>query len=391
MLKVAYVYQHDASSPAVQSGRPASILGQMQSQGCEVLPIFPLATQMSAVSLVKKALLRSVGRFYRGDRDPAFLSAIAAEFGRRTQGADFDIVFSPGSEAISGLTVSQPITFCADATFANLLDYYWDFSSLSEEYVRKGHELESNALRRAALAVYPSEWAARSAIDFYGADPAKVFVIPFGANLGSNNRRDQVEGWAAERRFDTVRLLFVGKSWTRKGGDIVVATARQLISRGLPVQLDIVSAEMPPELALLPWITNHGYLNPNLPASAGALSGLFQAAHFLFIPSRAEAFGLAFAEASAFGVPSVATDTGGIPSAVTPGVNGFILPLAAGAADYADRIAATFANRGEYLALCRGAFAEFERRLNWRAFCTRFLELARNTVTDAPQPVRCVP
>jgi glycosyltransferase involved in cell wall biosynthesis len=363
----------------------------MQHQGCEILPIFPLATQMSPVSLVKKALLRSVGRFYRGDRDPGFLSAIAAEFGRRTRGSEFDIVFSPGSEAVSALTVPQPITFCADATFANMLDYYWDFSSLSEEYVRKGHELESNALRRAALAVYPSEWAARSAIDFYGADPAKVFVIPFGANLGSDNQRDQVERWAAERRFDSVRLLFVGKSWTRKGGDIVVATARLLLSRGIPVHVDIVSVEMPAELGLLPWITNHGYLNPNLPDQAAVLTGLFKAAHFLFIPSRAEAFGLAFAEASAFGVPSVATDTGGIPSAITPGVNGFILPLAAGAGDYADRIAAVFSNRGEYEALCRGAFGEFERRLNWRSFCTRFLELARITVADAPQPARCVP
>ena len=287
------------------------------------------------------------------------------------------MAFSPGSEAVSCLDIPQPVAFCADATFANMIDYYWDFSSLSKEYVRKGHLQESAALRRASLAIYPSEWAASSALQFYGADPAKVAVIPFGANLGAGNSRDQVHRWIACRRFEEIRLLFVGKAWARKGGDIVVDAARHLVARGFKVRLDVVSAEMPRRLGILPWVVRHGFLDPGRADSAAVLADLFKSAHFVFIPSRAEAYGMAFAEASAFGVPAIGTDTGGIPSVVRNGVNGFTLPLSAGPAEFAEMIAGAISNRKKYFALCRSSFDEFERRLNWRTFCGRFLELAQ--------------
>jgi glycosyltransferase involved in cell wall biosynthesis len=385
MLKVAYLFQHDAANPGVQSGRPASILRNLESLGAAVMPVFPLETRMSRASTAKKVLYRLAGRYYRGDREPAYLSAIAAEFERRTRGTPFDIAFCPGSEAVSHLDIRQPVAFCADATFANMIDYYWDFSSLSSEYVRKGHLQEAGALRRASLAVYPSEWAARSAVDFYHAAPGKVAVVPFGANLGSQNERGQVLRWIAGRRFDTLRLLFVGRAWRRKGGDLVVEAAQRLVARGLKVQLDVVSADVPHRLRRMPWITHHGLLDPNKPGTAGLLGGLFQSAHFVFIPSRAEAYGMAFAEASAFGVPAVGTATGGIPSVVHDGVNGFTLPLSAGAQDFADLIAATLSKREEYLALCRSSFEEFERRLNWRTFCARFLDLANQCCEGAAQ------
>jgi glycosyltransferase involved in cell wall biosynthesis len=377
-MKVAFVYQHDAANRSVQSGRPASILRGLEAQGAAVHRVFPLDARMSRASTLKKALLRLAGRYYRGDREPRYLSEVAAEFKRRTDGVDFDIAFSPGSEAVSHLDIRQPIAFCADATFANMVDYYWDFSSLSSEYVRKGHLQEAASLRRASLAIYPSEWAARSAVDFYHADPKKVFVVPFGANLGSENRREQAEGWIAARRFDVLRLLFVGRSWRRKGGDLVVEAAQRLVAKGLRVNLDVVSGDVPHLLGGMPWVTHHGLLDPNKPASAAVLGDLFKAANFVFIPSRAEAYGMAFAEASAFGVPAIGTATGGIPSALHDGVNGFMLPVSAGAQDYADLIARSVANREQYYALCRSSFDEFERRLNWKVFCARFLELAHH-------------
>jgi len=383
MLKIAYLYQLDASNPAVQSGRPASILRNLSAQGAAIHEVFPMATQTSRLSMLKKLLYRLAGRYYRGDREPKYLSAIAAEFDRRTRGINYDIAFCPGSEAVSHLEAKRPIVFCADATFANIIDYYWDFSSLSSEYVRKGHLQEANALRRAALAIYPSEWAARSAINFYHAEPDKVAIIPFGANLGSQNSRDQVHQWIAGRRHESLRLLFVGRSWKRKGGDLVVETAKHLVQRGLRVTLDVVSGDAPHSVHRMPWITHHGLLDPNKKSAAAQLGDLFKSAHFVFIPSRAEAYGMAFAEANAFGVPAIGTTTGGIPSVIHEGVNGFTLPLSADAANFADLIAGTIAQPERYQALCRKSFEEFELRLNWRTFCARFLDLA-SQFTDSP-------
>jgi glycosyltransferase involved in cell wall biosynthesis len=391
-MKIAYVFHEDAADPAVQSGRPASLLAEFERQGVGIVRAFPLDIPASASALAKQAGYRLLGKHHRRDRDAAYLDALVERFAGRTAGREFDLVFSPGSEAISHLASPAPATFCADATFANLVDYYWDFTGLSEEYLRKGHAQEAAALGRAALAVYASEWAARSAIEDYGADPARVAVIPFGANLGADNRRAEVHSWIDARTRSPLRLLFVGRHWSRKGGDTVLATAHCLQAHGHPVAVDIVGCDVPAHHPDMPWVHRHGLLNQRHPAAMLRLRELYARAHFVFVPSQAEAFGLTFAEASAFGLPAIATRTGGIPGVVRDGHNGFLLPPGATPADYADAIVAAFADPARYRALCRQAFDEFEQRLNWRAFCRRFLELVHarlGLAHDSPrlQPV----
>lgn len=389
-MKIAYLFHENAADPSIQSGRTASLLGEFERRGLEVDRIFPLHVPETGLDLAKKAGYRLMGKHHRRDRDQSYLAALADEFEQRTEGREYDFVFSAGTEVISRLRTPLPVVFCADATFANLVDYYWDFTHLSAEYLRSGHAQEKAALARADLAVYPSEWAARSAIEDYGADPAKVRVISFGANHGHANQRATVRQWIAERPTDRIRLLFVGRHWERKGGELVVATALCLIAHGYPVTLDIVGCDIPAQHHDVPWIHRHGLLNQRDPAAVAKLHRLFAQAHFVMVPSRAEAYGLTFAEANAFGTPPIATATGGIPAIIRHGHNGLLLPLGATAPDYADAIVATFTDPACYRAMCRQAFTEFEQRLNWRTFCDRFLDatherlaLLQSTATGA--------
>lgn len=376
-MKIAYVFHNDAANPSVQSGRPAALLHEFAAQGHEVERVFPLPVSSSRTDLAKKVGYRMLRKHHRHDRNTDYLDALATQFATRTAGKTFDLVFSPGSEVVSHLPAGLPIAYCADATFGNLVDYYWDFTGLSAEYVRQGFAQEKAALSRALLAVYPSEWAARSAIEQHGADPARVAVIPFGANLGSDNRRAGIMAAIARRPSDTIRLLFVGRHWQRKGGDTVIATAQCLIAHGHSVTLDIVGCEPPAEHREAPWIRVHGLLQQTVPGDMVTLRQLYAQAHFLFVPSRAEAYGLTFTEANAFGVPAVATQTGGIPAVVRHGHNGLLLPLQAQPTDYADAIAGTFGDQAGYRAMCQRAFTDFEERLNWPAFTRKFLDLAQ--------------
>jgi glycosyltransferase involved in cell wall biosynthesis len=375
-MRIAYIYHLDAADPGVQSGRPASILAELLHLGLEIEPVFPLHAKTRASWMVKKLVFRLLGRHYRWDREPRRLAAFARECEARIVGKKIDMVFSPGSEVISHLQTDLPVAFCADATFANLLDYYQDFAHVSPGYEQQGHRQETAALSRAQLAVYPSEWAARSAVDTYGAEPNKVAVIPFGPNLGGQNTREQVWKWIEGRTRDVIRLLFVGRNWERKGGDTVVATAEKLIQAGHRVELDIVGSGISRSYFHISWIRQHGLLSPRVPEDVRRLNELFANAHYLFVPSRAEAYGMTFAEGNAFGLPVIATATGGIPSIIRHGWNGFLLPLSEGAEDYAETISSSFGDPGKYQQLCRQAFDEFEARLNWRAFCRRFLEHA---------------
>ena len=138
-MRIAYIYHLDAADPGVQSGRPASILAELLHLGLEIEPVFPLHAKTRASWMVKKLVFRLLGRHYRWDREPRRLAAFARECEARIVGKKIDMVFSPGSEVISHLQTDLPVAFCADATFANLLDYYQDFAHVSPGYEQQGH------------------------------------------------------------------------------------------------------------------------------------------------------------------------------------------------------------------------------------------------------------
>ena len=384
-MNLAYIYPHDAADPGIQSGRPHAILAGLQRNGAGVVPIFPLETKPVTAALPKKIGYRLIRRLHRLDRDPAYLAALAAEIEAQLDWHDIDALFSPGTEAIAHINSPQPLIYCADATFANLVDYYWDFTHLSREYLDQGHEQEREALARASLAIYPSQWAADSAIRDYGADPAKVLVLPFGANLGGDNSEQEVENWIEDRTGSEIRLLFVASHWERKGGDIVVAATEILNRLGHAVRLDVVGCEVPERHRELPWLHAHGRLSRHDSAQTATLTQLFIDSHFLFIPSRAEAYGLTFSEANAFGLPAISTATGGIPSVVRDGINGRMLPLDADATAYADAIVESFADPDAYRAMCRRAYREFAERTNWDTFCLRLIREAKRLAQQTPK------
>jgi len=385
-MKIAYVYHDDAADPSVQSGLPEALLTELLHLGHDVERIFPLAVPFPGTEYAKKLGYRILGQYHRPDRNLTYLDALAAQFAERTKDRSFDLVVSPGSEVISQLQTSIPIAYCADATFANLVDYYWDFTGLSAEYRRQGHEQEAAALAKATLAVFPSEWAARAAIEVHGADPAAVAVIPFGANLGRLNQRQEVFDWIDRRPTSPIRLLFVGRHWTRKGGDVVAAAAMCLRAHGYPVMVDIVGCDVPGEFRDLPVIRAHGLLHQCNPHHMTELRRLYSEAHFVFVPSRAEAYGFTFAEANAFGTPPVAAATGGIPAIIRHGYNGILLAPNALPSDYADAIAGVFSDRERYRLMCRRAFLEFEARLNWNIFTKKFIAAASERMAARTRP-----
>ena len=71
----------------------------------------------------------------------------------------------------------------------------------------------------------------------HGADPEKVEVAPFGANMRITHTREDVVAAVAHRPPESCRLLFVGVDWYRKGGDRALESATILNDWGLPTGL----------------------------------------------------------------------------------------------------------------------------------------------------------
>jgi glycosyltransferase involved in cell wall biosynthesis len=372
-MRIACTTLYDAQDPAAFQGRVYGALQAIKRRVENVDFLGPMKTPDPI-----KLLTRVKGKYYRGvqqktyfpERDRLFIRNYGLQLSKRLSSLRADIVFSPMSpysQPISYLECAQPIVIWTDATFAGVIDFYDAFQpdKLCRESLRDGIENERAALTRAAVLIYWSEWAAKSAIRKHSISPTKVRVIPSGpaSNTGLENL-EAAKAVIRGRPQDYCRLLFVGMDWARKGGDLVVEVAKRLNAGGLKTELSIVGC-CPDFCGPKPdFVKTSGYISRDSAVGASELNNLFARSHFLFVPSRAEAFGLVFCEASSFAVPSLATDVGGIPSAVRSGINGQTFPLGTDPDKYCEYISNTFLRYSRYQELALSSFVEFKKRLN---------------------------
>ena len=187
------------------------------------------------------------------------------------------------------------------------------------------------------------------------------------------------------RPSDRLDLLYVGKDWERKGGPLALDIARGLRAGGVPnVALHIVgcSPQIPPadrELVRL-----HGFLNVQIPEESARLKNLFLRSHFLVVPTRAECFGVVFAEAQAFGLPPVSRAVQALPSIVRDGVTGILEPADAPAEAYCRRLLAILADIAQYRSMAYAARAHFESKLTWERFALGVIETIEKSL-DVPR------
>ncbi len=384
-MRVAYAYEWDANDRNTQSGRPRAILDQLHRRGVDVAAVFPLDNRLQYLFAAKYLINKAIGRTYRPDREWIYIRSLARQIERRVRELRVDCVFAPGSHAVAALDLPVPKVFCADATFANVLETYDDFADCSAGFVRAGHALDRNALAGCAAAIYPTEWAADTARRVYGADPDKVHVVPFGANVVAPPE-EAVLARTRRRRDGAVRILFVGRKWHRKGADIVLEACTQLVRSGFPVQLHLVGLASAP--ADLPdFVVRHGLLNKNATEQRARLEMLLRESDLFFVPSRAENYGMAFCEAAAFGLPAISTRVGGIPTIVEHGVTGILHPPDANPAAYAESIARLIDDPAGYEAMSMAAWLRFRRLLNWDAFGDRLIGILAAACETVPTVV----
>jgi glycosyltransferase involved in cell wall biosynthesis len=119
----------------------------------------------------------------------------------------------------------------------------------------------------------------------------------------------------------------------------------------------------------------HGFLSRSDPAQRRRLEDLFLSSHILLMPTRAECFGISFAEAQAFGLPPVAFAIDALPTVVEHGVTGLLLPRNSHATAFADSISALMAGGGRYTAMCFAARQRFLAQLNWPACASRLMDI----------------
>lgn len=280
----------------------------------------------------------------------------------------YDFIFtSRGSHLVPYLKSSLPLIHTSDITFALMLEYYDGFDNFSTEMITDGNFKEQRTISKAALCIYPSKWAADSAIYHYNADPTKVVFIPSGANFDTENIPDFNVIKSLRSSRSICNILFVGRDWSVKGGDIAFNAVKILNEQGVAATLTVIGCE-PPFKDYPEWFNVIVNLDKNILEQSEELSRHFINSHIFLLPTRHEAYGLAFAEACAYSLPILGTDTGGVPTIVIHEHNGYLFDMADDANVYAERISEIWSDESTYARLSHNARAHFEDVLNWKAW-----------------------
>lgn len=374
--RIAFATIGDAGQVRFWSGTPFHMSKSLANEGHEVIHIGPLRAPILPLykaysRLCRTVRMRGISPFHARP----VVAQYAADAVRRIRAISPDIVLAPaGSTFAWSVPNSVPLVYASDATFRLVEDYHPNYRNMSRAARETAERLERSTIARADLLLYPSEWAAESAVRDYGADRARVHVIPWGANLKAPPDRDSVLG---RRKPGPCRLLFIGANWEEKGADIAVETLAELRRRGVEAEL-VICGCTPPKPVAQDGLTIIPYLDKNDREQRNRLDQLYHDADFFLLPTRADCYGIVFCEAAAHGVPSVAPATGGVSGAIRDGESGILLPLNATKADYATAISETFANSDRLARLRQSSRDAFEARLNWQAWGQRVSDLIKN-------------
>lgn len=192
-------------------------------------------------------------------------------------------------------------------------------------------ESERQVVRGADRLVCATEQERLLLGELYGADLAKVSVIPLGVDLDRFRPADKEAARAALGLKDERIVLFVGRLEPLKGADILIDAAAMLES-DVDCSVLIVGGDpaAPGQVARLRQLARERGIEHRV-AFVGAVDHeklplYYNAADVCVVPSHYESFGLVAVEAMASGVPVVASRVGGLMGTVKDGETGYLVP-----------------------------------------------------------------
>lgn len=284
-------------------------------------------------------------------------------FSKKFRTSKYDIIVARDYFYIAYLEIDIPIVYIGDANFRLFNTYLQIKDGL---FIQLADDLERRSLSKAKCILYSSNWAKKSAIEEYNVKESKIDVVEFGANLISVPLKQELK--LSESSISVCNLLFIGKNWQNKGGDVAYETYKLLKNSGFSCTLTIIGStpenisENDDDLVVIP------FLDKRRKEDNIKFKKIFSNTHFFILPTKFDCYGIVFCEASAYGIPSLATDTGGVSQVIRSGKNGYLFSTNEHANAYANKVKEIFSDRTQYEKLRKTTRKEYDDRLNWNVW-----------------------
>lgn len=231
-----------------------------------------------------------------------------------------------------------------------MMQAYWPPDLPPEGPFRYLAAAERSAVRAAAHVFTMTEAAARSIVDDYGVAARRVTAVGGGFNFDCMPD--------VERNEPNKTILFVGRDFKRKGGDVLVTAFRRVRER-LPEARLLIAGVGTDQVERCPGVEALGIVTDRT-----GLAKLYADASVFCLPSRYEPYGFALVEAMAFGLPCVAAHGVASHEIVVPGKTG-ILVRPGDIEELADALTHLLEHRDRAKAMGRAGRRRVENELNW--------------------------
>lgn len=221
------------------------------------------------------------------------------------------------------VTEEVPCYFYQDVSVDMLIDYLKQygkprpqFEMLSMDDLLRWQERQYRMYEHCAGVFCMTRTLAESLVSVTGLSASKVHVVHAGVHVTPV----QVPGPLLKKTGQPL-ILFVGRDFFRKGGDLVVEAFKVARKELLPEATLVVAG--PKKWPLVGPIPDGVIFLGD--ARWETLQQYYSIADLFCMPSRAEGFGIVYAEALCFGLPVIGRKTEVISETIQDGVNGYLL------------------------------------------------------------------
>ena len=322
-MRVGFACVWDKVPERSWSGTPWRLRGALE----RCVDVADLGIRYSAVqTLLKYTHLTRHGRWRMTTYQwsPLWDKIVQKKLRSSLRKAQVDVVIEIGDLA----RLDVPYYLYQDLNF-EVLERFYDptenkvpyFPGIDLDTIKRRREREQKIYESAAGVFAMSEWFANALVEWSGVSPDKVSVVYAGLNVLDATPGKKAWTQAGTRGEEAAKLLFVGSDFFRKGGDIVLKAFELLRRESSPnVELTVAGPDQWPLAADIP----EGVVFVGSCTTA-YIAQLYHEHDLFVMPSRFEAFGIAFIEALAHGIPVIGRSAFAMPEVIHPGKNGALV------------------------------------------------------------------
>jgi glycosyltransferase involved in cell wall biosynthesis len=387
VLNILLLCEGDARTRDSWSGVSKSVVENLEALGhrvtsCDV-DLYGARKLWTAVQSTALTRRRWWVRYHLG---PAGFAARSEECARHVaahRGA-FDVVLQIGATFRVPDDIGVPVVLYCDSSIelarAGRGSGYSDAAFLDEDEIAAVRAREADVYAHATRIVTMSHQLRESFIRDFGLDPRRLVTVHVGPNVSIDD---------AERPADAATapptILFVGRDFGRKGGDVLVQAFSKVRARLPNARLRMIGSvpgDAPEGVEFVP------FQSRDTPGGREAMDRAYRTADVFCIPTRFEPFGTSFVEAMLYGLPCVGPRAWAVPEIIVDGETG-ILATPEDPDSYAEALARLLLDRDLARAMGRAGRTRAVAEFSWSGVASKIrdaLEASRRESSVTPNP-----